>query len=282
MINLATAEEILAKLTCSLPLLQGALQEDVGVTLTDRERFLLYKPGKKLDLKVPDHAAVKPGSGVHRAMEEKRRVALRFDSSLYGLPYISVATPIFDEAREVIGAIAITQPVELQESIKRMSGGLLDNISALAATSEEISAQTEEIAASSRLLTDMARQSQARAKETDQVLGLIRNIASQTNLLGLNAAIEAARVGAQGRGFGVVAEEIRKLAGTSAESVNEVATIIAAIRKDSEVTYTQMNDMQNAIGQIAAAVSQIAESVQRITQNASELDRIAETMNGQI
>ena len=278
---MATAQELLDWLAYSMPVVQAAMHEDAGISLTDREKFLLYKPGKNLDLKVPPGAPVKPGSSVHRAMQERRRLALRFDSSMYGLPYIAVAMPIFDEAREVIGAIAITQPVELQESIKRMSGGLLDNISALAATSEEISAQTEEIAASSRLLTDMARQSQARAKETDQVLGLIRNIASQTNLLGLNAAIEAARVGAQGRGFGVVAEEIRKLAGTSAESVNEVATIIAAIRKDSEVTYTQMNDMQNAIGQIAAAVSQIAESVQRITQNASELDRIAETMNGQ-
>ena len=278
---MATAEEILERLVHALPLIQGALHEDTGVTLTNQDRFLFYKPGKNLDLKVPPNAPVKPGSGVHRAMQERRRVALRFDSTLYGLPYTSVAIPVYDEAREVIGAIAITQPVELQESIKRMSGGMLDNISALAATSEEISAQTEEIAASSRVLTDMARESQARAQQTDQVLGLIRNIASQTNLLGLNAAIEAARVGEQGRGFGVVAEEIRKLAGTSAQSISEVTAIIAAIRKDSEVTYGQMNEMQNAIGQIATAVSQIAETVQKITQNASQLDKIAEAMNGQ-
>ena len=278
---MATAEEILDRLVYSMPVIQGALNEDTGISLTNRENFLLYKPGKNLDLKVPFHAPVKPGSGVDRAMQERRRVALRFDSTLYGVPYTSVAVPVYGDSGEVIGAIAITQPVELQESIKRMSGGLLDNISALAATSEEISAQTEEIAASSRMLTDMARQSQARAKQTDQVLGLIRNIASQTNLLGLNAAIEAARVGAQGRGFGVVAEEIRKLAGTSAESVNEVGSIIAAIRKDSEVTYNQMNEMQNAIGQIAAAIGQIADTIQKITQNASQLDKIAETMNGQ-
>ena len=278
---MATTEEILERFAYSLPVVQQALHEDTGVTLTNRENFLLYKHGKNLDLKVPPNAPVKPGSGVDRAMQERRRVALRFDSTLYGLPYTSVATPIYGDSGEVIGAIAITQPVELQESIKRMSGGLLDNISALAATSEEISAQTEEIAASSRVLTDMARESQARAKQTDQVLGLIRNIASQTNLLGLNAAIEAARVGAEGRGFGVVAEEIRKLAGTSAQSINEVGSIIAAIRKDSESTFSQMNGMQEAIGQIASAVSQIADTIQKITQNASELDKIAETMNGQ-
>ncbi len=278
---MATAEEIFEKLTYSLPLIQRALHEDIGVSLATKENFLLYKPGKNFDLKVPPNAPVKPGSGIHRAMQERKRVAMRFDKTLYGTPYTSVAAPIMDEKGEVIGAIAITQPVEMQENIKLMSGNLFDNISAMAATCEEVSAQTEELAAASRVLTDVARESQARANQTDQVLGLIRNIASQTNLLGLNAAIEAARVGEQGRGFGVVAEEIRKLAGTSAQSINEVGAIIAAIRKDSEATYGQMNDMQNAIGQISAAVNQIAESIQQITQNASQLDRIAEAMNVQ-
>lgn len=278
---MATAEEIFEKLTYSLPLIQRALHEDIGVSLATKENFLLYKPGKNFDLKVPPNAPVKPGSGIYRAMQERKRVAMRFDKTLYGTPYTSVAAPIMDEKGEVIGAIAITQPVEMQENIKVMSGNLFDNISAMAATCEEVSAQTEELAAASRVLTDVARESQARANQTDQVLGLIRNIASQTNLLGLNAAIEAARVGEQGRGFGVVAEEIRKLAGTSAQSINEVGAIIAAIRKDSEATYGQMNDMQNAIGQISAAVNQIAESIQQITQNASQLDRIAEAMNVQ-
>lgn len=278
---MSTADDILEKLAYALPIVQLSLHEDTGITLTNRENFLLYKPGKKLDLKVPPNAQVKPGSGVHRAMQEKRRVALRFDKTLYGVPYTSVATPVFDQHNEVIGAIAITQPVELQENIKQMSGSLLDNISTLAATSEEISAQTEEIAASSRGLTEVARESLARAKQTDQVLDLIRAIASQTNLLGLNAAIEAARVGEQGRGFGVVAEEIRKLAGTSAQSINDVGSIIAAIRKDSEATYNQMNDMQKAIGQIAVAVNQIAGTIQEVTKNASQLDQIAEDMNVQ-
>ena len=175
---MATAEEIFEKLTYSLPLIQRALHEDIGVSLATKENFLLYKPGKNFDLKVPPNAPVKPGSGIYRAMQERKRVAMRFDKTLYGTPYTSVAAPIMDEKGEVIGAIAITQPVEMQENIKVMSGNLFDNISAMAATCEEVSAQTEELAAASRVLTDVARESQARANQTDQVLGLIRNIAS--------------------------------------------------------------------------------------------------------
>jgi hypothetical protein len=281
-IFMATATEILERMVYAFPLIKQAMSTEAGISLTDREKFLLYLPGKNLDLKAATGAPVKPGSAVGRTMQERKRLVLRFDKTLYGLPYMAVAMPLFDETgKDVIGAIAITHPVTLQENIQEMSGSMLDHISALAASSEEISAQTEEIAASSRMLTDLARESNARAQQTDQVLGLIRNIASQTNLLGLNAAIEAARVGEQGRGFGVVAEEIRKLAGTSSTSVNEVAAIIEAIRKDSEVTYNRMNEMQNAIGQIAAGVNQIAETIQKVTQNASQLDQIAETMNDQ-
>lgn len=277
--DLTETEIILQQMAFALPIVQMAMHEDAGVALSDREKFILYRPGKKLDLKISPNSSVKPGSGVYRAMCEERRLSLRFDESYYGVPYNSVAIPIYGKNNDVIGAIAITQPVEIQETVKRMSADLSSNIGSLAATCQEVSAQTQEIAATSRVMAESALDLLNRVQKTDQVIGLIRNIAGQTNLLGLNAAIEAARVGDQGRGFGVVAEEIRKLAGISSRSTNEVGEIIAAIRTDSQETYDQMNEIQNAIGQIAVAVSQIASSIQQITENAAELDRIAEYMN---
>lgn len=272
---------ILDSLLYALPVIQQALQNDAGVTLTDREKFILYKPGKKLDLKVPQDQPIKVGSGVYTAIYEKRRVAMRFDKTLYGLPYTSVAVPVFNEEKEVIGAIAITQPVELQESMKQMASELLDSINILAATTQEISAQTQEIAATGRALAQVASESQVRVKETDQVLGLIRSVTSETNLLGLNAAIEAARVGEQGRGFGVVAGEIRKLATTSADSVKRIEEIITNIKSDGSTIYTQIHGTQESIDQIATAVTQVAETIQQVSRMASQLDEIAETLNCQ-
>ena len=104
---------------------------------------------------------------------------------------------------------------------------------------------------------------------------MIRNISSQTNLLGLNAAIEAARVGEQGRGFGVVAEEIRKLASNSADSIKKVELIMKLIQESSESSYQQTTQIEGGITQIADALGQVAASVQQINAMAIKLDQFA-------
>jgi len=70
-------------------------------------------------------------------------------------------------------------------------------------------------------------------QKTDDILTFIKNIAANTNLLGLNASIEAARAGESGRGFSVVAEEIRKLSYTSSASVQEIKNVLDQIKTET-------------------------------------------------
>lgn len=252
---------------------------DCGVSLTDREKYLYYKPGKKLDLKVQVGSPLKPGSAVYRAIHEKRRVVIRGDKSLFGQPYIAVAIPIVNSSGEVIGAACTQETVDRQDTLKEMAGKLTESIAVLASTSEEITAQAEEITAITQELAKLARESEKRMRETDQVLGFIRSVANQTNLLGLNAAIEAARVGDAGRGFGVVAEEIRKLAASSAESIQKIERIIKAIQSDSSRTYNEMDNIHNMVSQITAAITHVTGSIQQTNTLALELDRLAESLS---
>jgi hypothetical protein len=139
-------------------------------------------------------------------------------------------------------------------------------IEAIAGSLQQMSEHTQE---TSHSVDTLSR----RAGEIGGIIKLIREIADQTNLLALNAAIEAARAGEQGRGFAVVADEVRKLAERTSVATNEISTLVSSIQKETEVARQLMDDNAASAQRYSHDGAEAASDMNRLQHMSRDLEQ---------
>ncbi|UZE23624.1 methyl-accepting chemotaxis protein [Pseudomonas sp. B21-056] len=133
---------------------------------------------------------------------------------------------------------------------------------------QAINNATREITSSTGLVSDLAVQ----VRDIGKVLDVIRGIAEQTNLLALNAAIEAARAGEQGRGFAVVADEVRALAARTQASTGEIESMIHAVQNRADGAVDAMGKSQALVTETQSLARATGEALEQIADGISQIN----------
>ncbi len=244
-----------------------AMHRVVIVPLAKTKQHLLTLSGGDLTSDFDFHSGNELGEMAHAMntmVEKLRRIVEKINTSVISVSNHAdrlnhTTDTVAQGAKSQVGqtiqaASAITELSVSFEEVTRNSSNALDlakSSSEMAQSGREIVSKTAQgmasiattVADSSTLIGELDRNSE----EVGRVVNVINGIAEQTNLLALNAAIEAARAGEQGRGFAVVADEVRTLAGRTAEATRDISRTIEKIQSDTGKSVKSMDSVSRQV-----------------------------------
>ncbi|KHD84145.1 PAS domain-containing protein [Bacillus ginsengihumi] len=181
-------------------------------------------------------------------------------------------TPVFDENKQVQSVVKIAMDItDRQNLLENSTNEFIAVVEEMTAATNEVHQASESIVESISVLNKQSEIVKMDVENIQSVISYVKEISTQSNLLGLNASIEAARAGSSGRGFAIVANEIRKMADKSKDSANDIS-------KQLEEIITSVNVMMEMIKKVTEKIDNNSESIEELKKAYEHIANTAENL----
>lgn len=271
-----TDEELIESFKKVFYVLPSLFMSDIGIGLTDNEKFLLVQQAKTFKLEIEVGMPLVEGGSSAKAIATKKRQEARYPKEAFGFPIIAYSVPIVNSSTgNAVGTITYAVSLEKEQEVFHISEEIKKFSDQLSESSRLLANSTETILKNSGDLGNIISKTQDGLEKMDDILKYIRTVANTTNLLGLNASIESARAGEYGKGFSVVAGEIRKLAQGSKESADEITDTLVRIKEDINKIFEYVNSFSGASDTYSKQSDEILESSDELNNLSDKLNYLA-------
>ena len=261
----------------SMALFQATYPNDACIIIADQQEVLGYLPAKSFDLKTGVGTKVSnfKGTATEKALSQRTFLREEHGPERFGFAYIATAQPVFDNGHiiGVISAIILNNQVD---QIRGVASELSSSVEQMTATNLELSNASSDVAQQLQQLVSYAEQMDVEINNTTDIVHFVKDIALKSRILGLNASIEAARSGEYGKGFAVVASEIQKMAQSSTESADQIASQLETIRSSVQTVTTTSSQVAAFTEQFSVSMQELNKAYENIGQHAIDLLQLSE------
>lgn len=258
------------------PSLHKLMQDDMSISVYDTEKLRIYIPAKTFNLNLKPNEPLVDGDILSTAIKENREMAAVVPKEIFGVAFASKVIPIHDDRGRVIGGVGVATSIEKANQLHEVAENLTviakDTVNSLVGIKDSAMSLAHQTANVSEHMKEVS----AGADHIGEISKVVKGVSDQSNLLGLNAAIEAARAGEAGRGFSVVADEIRKLATNSKENVSQIDEITKAIQQAIQNLNKAFSGITEFANNQVSSIEEISAIVQEISRSAHQLTQMAE------
>ncbi|PAF28644.1 methyl-accepting chemotaxis protein [Paenibacillus sp. 7516] len=269
---------ILESLVNAMPFVRQMFRDDVSISINDHEKVLYFAEANGLEI------GVKVGDELHEDYKDFKmltnrdsRTVARMPGDLQGRPFDAILIPI-QENDQVVGILGVNYALDNHITLEKLISENEATINALLGGIQQIAAHSEELSATSEEILRNSKQAAENSVSVTKVTNVIREVSEQTNLLGLNAMIEAARVGDLGSGFGVVASEVRKLSDHTKQAASDIEASLGSVQDSMKHMELEIGQITTATVDQAQLVSEFMQSIEQLSETSANLKKFVTEM----